>query len=176
MNEEWKNKIKAYQEKFDTWYNGLAEREKQIVTFGGIAVGILLIYAIIYAPLVNHAANLRTTIQTEQKTLVWMQSADKQIQAMEGQSKNKANSVTPVVMLSILQKDITQAKLDQNLSQMKQASNDSIQLQFQKVSFDKLIALLIKVMKENKVTLSQFSVTADATPGIVNADVMLGLG
>lgn len=176
MKEEWKIKLKQYQEKFDTWYSGLAEREKQIVNFGGVAVGLLIIYALIYAPLVNHAATLRNTIQTEQKTLVWMQAADKQIQAMEGQDKNKANIATPVVMLSVLQKDITAAQLDQNLAQMKQASNDSIQLQFQKVSFDKLMALLIKVMKENKVTLSQFSVTSDATPGVVNADVMLVLG
>ena len=176
MKEEWKIRLKEYQTKLETWYDNLAEREKQMVTFGGIAVAILIIYALIYLPLVNHAATLRNTIQTEQKTLVWMQAADKQIQAIEGQTKNKANSVSPVTMLSILQKNITQAQLNQNLSQMKQASNDSIQLQFQKVSFDKLITLLIKVMKENKASLSQFSVTADATPGIVNADLMLVLG
>jgi general secretion pathway protein M len=175
MKEDWMRRFNEYRAKFETWFDSLAEREKQIVTFGGIGVALLIIYALIYSPLVSHAAYLRDKIQTEQKTLIWIQAADKQIQAIEGQGKNKGKSVSPVLMLSILQKHITQAELDRNLTQMKQASNDSIQLQFQKVVFDKLITMLTAVMKENSVTISQMSVTAGSTPGIVNADIMIVL-
>ncbi len=186
MTPDWINQLKQrlhplieraneYKAKFDAWYDTLAERERQMVTFGGIGVAILLIYALIYAPLVNHAAGLRDKIKTDQKTLVWMQAADKQIKAIEVQGTARAKTVTPVEMLSILQKNINDNKFDTNLTQMKQASNDAIQLQFSKVSFDKLMAMLITIMKQNAVTISQMSVTADSTPGVVNADVMLSL-
>lgn len=165
MNEQWL-KIKA-------WWTNLAKREQQAITFGALILGVFILYAGIWSPLVNHVDAMRKRVLSEQKLLLWMQAADKQIQQMKGQAKNKNHSLSPVVLLSDVRKLILQAGLEKNLTQLKQATNDSIEIHFQKVEFDRLVALLTAIVKEESVAITQMAASAEHTPGAVNADVVL---
>jgi general secretion pathway protein M len=161
--------------KLQEWWLNLALREKQAVALGGLLLGLFILYQFIWTPYLNQITAMRTRIQTEQKTLRWMQAADKEISKLSGQSKNKSQSITPVIVLGLLQKQINHVGLEQNLTQLKQATNESIELHFQKVVFDKLITFLTSVIKEQSVSIAQLSVSAENTPGIVNADIILKL-
>lgn len=172
---EWQVKLNEMRAKFKEWWQPLAMREKQAVAIGVSVVAIFIIYALIWSPLLNAAAAMRGRIQSEQKTLLWMQAADREIEKVEKQTQNKNNIIAPVALLSLLQQQIDAAGLGQTLTQLKQASNDSIEMHFQKVSFDKLIKLLTKTLKEHAVSITQMSVVADATPGAANVDVVLKL-
>jgi type II secretory pathway component PulM len=107
-----------------------------------------------------------------------MQSADSEISMIEKQSPGTTGKpVSPVVLLSLLQKQIDAAGLGQNLTQLKQSSNASIEIHFQKVGFDKLSGLLIDAAKRYNVSVVQMSAAADnGTPGVVNADLILKSG
>jgi type II secretory pathway component PulM len=76
-------------------------------------------------------------------------------------------------MLSITKKYISQAGLDRYLTQLKQNTNESIEMHFQKVEFDRLIRLLTVLINEQHFTLLQISSVAENPSGIVNADVIL---
>ncbi|WP_172622693.1 type II secretion system protein GspM [Aquicella siphonis] len=158
------------------WWMSLAARERQAMTAAGALLVLFIIYQWIWSPYLEYVNQLRKRIASDQETLVWMQAADQEIQKIESQSKGKAKSSSPVALLSQIQKQINQAGLDQSLSQLKQASNDSIEVHFQKVDFEKLMTLLVKILKEQSVSVTQFSVTAsDETTGIVNADMIIKL-
>jgi type II secretory pathway component PulM len=161
--------------KLKNWWSNLKVREQQAIMIGGTVIGVFIIYQFIWSALVNHVAAMRHQIVTEQKELVWMQAADKEIQQIEGHSKNKGKSTTPVMLLSFLQKQINQTRLESQLSQLKQTSNDAVEMHFQKIEFDKFIRLLTIIIKEQPVSISQLSITAESAPGIVNADVNLVL-
>ena len=165
--------MKEYGVKLKEWWSNLAPREKQAVTWGGALLGIFIIYQGIWSPYVDHIASMRNSIKSNQKTLVFMQEADKEIQKKESQSNTKAKTTSPVALLGFLQKQINQSQLNQQLTQLKQATNDSIELHFQKIEFDKLMNFLIKIVKEQSVSITQLSATAESSPGVVNADVML---
>lgn len=151
----------------------LAPREKQAVAIGGVFVALFIAYAGIWAPLLNHVDNLREQIATDQKKLVWMQSADHELSKLEKQVTTGRSGVTPVVLLSQLQQQIRAAELDKYMKVLKQVSNHAIQLEFQQVEFDKLIPLLARVTKQQHINISQLAVTADRTPGIVNATIVI---
>lgn len=168
MKEQWS--------KLKTGWGNLAAREQQAIAIGASLLGIFILYQWIWSPLVDHVAAMRKQMVAEKKLLVWMQTADKQIHKIEGTSQNKSKSVSLVMLLSLVQKQINHAGLEKNLSQLKQASNASITMHFQKVEFDKLIALLTIIIKEQHVSITQMSAVAENTPGIVNADVMLKIG
>ena len=165
---EWLIKLKE-------WWNNLAPREQMIVALGSTIVGVFIFYLIIWAPYLNRIDLMRKHIQTEQKTLAWMQAANAKIIKLEEQAKNRNAVITPVVLLGLLQKQINQAGLESHLTNLKQASSDSLELHFQKIEFDKLMQLLEKIVKEQNVTVAQFSATAENAPGIVNADMVLKL-
>lgn len=157
--------------KWKEWWATLAERERRILTAGSVIVVLALFYVVIWAPYLNRVEDLRQAVQKEQKTLRWMEAADKEIKKLQRDMTPRAEVLSPVELLSYLQKQLGESGLD--VSQLKQASNDSVQMQFQKVDFDLLIGFLVKVAKEQSVTITQMSAIADASPGVVNADIVL---
>jgi type II secretory pathway component PulM len=168
--------MKEAQEKAKVWWSQLGQREQRMLSIGAIAVAFFILYAGIWMPIQDHLADMRVSIGKDQKTLQWMQSADKEISHLEGQSKQQKKSVTPVELLSIVQQTVEEAELSSSLTSSKQASGDSIVLHFQKTDFDRLMAMLIITLKEQNVTVTQFSATAANAPGVVNADVTLKIG
>lgn len=177
MKDRINERIKEYKAKFKEWWEPLAPREKQAVTIGGAVLGLFILYAGIWSPFLNHLDTMRSRITSEQKTLLWMQAADKELQKATGQTQERRKVSSPVVLLSDLQKLVEQMGLAQNLTDMKQSSNDSIALRFQKVEFDKLVKMLIALVKAESVNISQMSVKAvNGAPGAVDADLEIKLG
>lgn len=167
--------MKEWQMKFNEWWRNLSLHEQRVVAVGGAIAGSLLFYLIIWQPYLDRLETMRKQIQTEYKTLAWMQAADKEVNKLEKQT-TKGATMTPIALLSVLQKQVDEASLATTLTQLKQATQDSVEMHFQKVYFDQMINLLIKVIKEQNVSITHLSVIADATPGIVNADIVLTLG
>lgn len=164
--------MKEYWQKLQEWWSTLAMREKRAVMAGGVAAAIFIVYAGIWSPLMNHVELLRKRIGIEQKNLLWMQSADQSLQKAETAAQARAKTISPVAMLSLLQKNAEQAGLAQYMTQLKQSSSDAVVMQFKKVEFDKLLAMLIKVAKAQPIDIAQLAVIAK-TPGVVDADVVL---
>jgi general secretion pathway protein M len=168
MNEQWL-KIKE-------WYNNLELREKRAVMMGGAMFVIFIIYAGIWSPLVNSAQTARTRLIAEQKLLVFMQAADKQLQNSDNSGASVSHQInTPVALLTFLQERINKAGLASYLSQLKQANNDSITLEFQKISFDKFIEFMMAMLKEQSITVTQLSVTPTDTLGIVTIEMAVSV-
>lgn len=167
--------MKQYWQKAKEWYAALEQRERRAVNIGGGAVFFAFLYFGIWSPIVSHVDELRKRIVTDQKTLTWMQEADQKIKQLSLNETETQQAVTPVQLLTLLQMQINQAGLRDALKEMKQASNDSIQLHFKNVSFDQLIKLLMSVLKNSHVAITQFAASAEATPGMVNADIMLAI-
>ncbi len=168
--------MKEYWIKFKAWHAGLETRERRMANIGGAAIAFAIFYFGIWSPFLGRVSDLRARIGSEQKMLAWMKSADEKISQLSTESGGTRRSTTPVAMLALLQNQVNQAGMKDALSSMKQADNDSIQLEFKNVSFDQLMKLLIGVMKSSNVTIKQFSAIAENTPGMVSAAVMLSLG
>jgi type II secretory pathway component PulM len=161
--------------KLKEWWSNLAIREQQALVTGALVLGVLVIYQVIWSPMVDHVAFLRHQIQTKENLLAWMQTTDKQIQQMQGRSQRGEKPLSPVVALSFLQKQIHQARLESQLSELRQVSADSLEMHFQKVEFVKFIRLLARVVSEQRLAIAQLLIRVESTPGIVTADVMFSV-
>lgn len=167
--------MKEYWVKFKEWHAQLELRERRMVNIGGAALAFAIFYFGIWSPFLHRVDNMRNTISSEQKTLAFMKEADVKIKQLAGESSGARQTNTPVTMLALLQEQVNAAGMKDALTQMKQAGNEGIQMQFKNVSFDHLMKLLITVMKTSNVTVTQFNAVAEGAPGFVNASLMLGL-
>lgn len=165
MKEKWL-KIK------ETW-SQLASREQQMLIMGGIAVTIFVIYQFIWSPLLNATASLRERIVAQEKTLRFMQTADKKIRQAGTINFSKKEPLSPVLLLSALQKQVDKAGVAQYLTQLKQANNDQIEMKFQKVVFDDAMSLIISMSKEESVRIVQMTVLPLNNPGVVDMDLFI---
>lgn len=167
--------MKEYWQKCKEWHAALELRERRAVNVGGVALVFAVFYFGIWSPFLGRVDALRKHMVSDQKTLAWMQQADQKIKQVSGIASPAGKQMTPVALLAFLQAQVSQVGLKDAMKEMKQAANDSIQMQFKSVSFDQLMKLLIDVLKNSHVTVTQFSATADKAPGMVNADILLGL-
>jgi type II secretory pathway component PulM len=165
--------IKETWQQIKVWWDQLAVREKRAIVIGGSLLGIFILYKGIWMPSLQHLDNMRQSITSGQKTLAFMQSADQLMQVNAEHSKQKPVSL--VVFLSQMQKQIKLAGLEPYLVQLKQAAEESVEMHFQKVEFDRLVTFLIATTKEYPVTILQLSVIALDTQGYVNADILLAM-
>lgn len=154
-------------------WNNLALREKQTLVLGAFVLGIFFIYFGLWSPLNDKVNNMRAQIHRNQSLLVWMQNANTQIAALEKAPKPTAAAHMTGSLLSIIQREINRTPLVTALKQLHQTENDSVQMSFQQVDFDDLVAWLIQLSKEAGLTVTQMSVTPGATPGIVAADLVV---
>lgn len=154
------------------WWNNLALREKQMLTLGAFVIGILAVYVLLWSPIDNKVSTLRSQMVRNQELLSWMQDTDKQIQTYEKSSQQKPVRNTGS-LLSIIQKQINRTAFVTALSQLHQVENDSVQLTFQKVDFDKLISWLIPLTQQQGIVITQMVATPSGTPGLVNIDLIL---
>ncbi len=154
------------------WWLQLNLREKQMVSLG-IAVLILgLFYLILWSPLHQSVATARDQIEHNQKLLYWMENADKQIQAAEltGQKPAAHSSGSRI---SIVQNNLKPNPINNNVTQLVQADNDSVKLSFQQVSFDLLISWLIDLWQQEGFITTQMTVKPGNKPGIVTAELVV---
>lgn len=154
------------------WWLNLALREKQTVGAGAIAVAMFIVYAWIWSPLDNKIVSMRKQIQQDQKLLVWMQAADKQLNNAENHAQSPS-SPSSASLLSLAQKQIKQSTLANQLSQLRQTDSESVQLSFKQVDFDKLVAWLTNSWHEQGLMVAQLTVAPSDTPGIVSAELQL---
>ena len=157
-------------EKLMIWWNQLASREKKTISIGGLILIFFFIYQCLWTPLQSSLLNLRQRIISEQKTVLWMQSVDKMMQAHGAIGRNK---VSPVILLDQMQKQIRLHGLESGLGQLKQSENKSITMQFQKVEFDRLMTFLMGVVKENPVSITRLSVHALDVQGYVSTEIAI---
>jgi general secretion pathway protein M len=174
MKEFWRRIKELWTRSLNIFFtSGSATREQRMMAIGGVVVILFAVYQFIWSPLLDHANTLRKKIITQQKLLVWMRETDKELQAVQSHSQLKKQSPNVALLLAYLQKQVQGSGIKPALKQLKQSGSDAIEMQFQKVEFDKLIAMLTTVIREQGVTISHLSVTAGVTPGIVNATVHL---
>lgn len=155
------------------WWNNLALREKQTVSLGALALVFLLLYLIIWVPFSNKLDSMRSKIKHDQQLLSWMKETHTRIQSTEKQQQKKNTIPSGTSLLSLIQHKINQTTLVSNLSQLRQSENDSVQLSFNNVDFDKLIEWLTQLWQQQGVTISQMTVTASTTPGLVTTEMTL---
>ncbi len=159
--------------KIKEWWGGLAQREQRALTIGGIVLLFFIIYQGIWSPVINHLAYMRTQIVSSEKTLLWMKNIDAAINSLQKDNHQAQVVSSPVMLLSAFQKQVQQAGLDVAMTELKQVSNNSIEVRFQKVAFDKWIKLMIGFTKDYRVTINSLSINADATSGVVSVELIL---
>lgn len=154
------------------WWQNLSLRDKQMLSLGSFVVALFLLYEVIWSPFSGKIDTMRHQVQHNQELLAWMQTADQRIRVLEKNSQSKAAQVNGSV-LSIVQSAVNKSPLAQHVTQLRQAENDSVQFNLQKVDFDQLIVLLTDLSNEYGLIVGQFTATPTGKPGEVTADVVV---
>src|SRR5438309_1167517 len=108
-------------------WDSLSIQEKKTITLGAVAIAILLFYLLIWSPLDNAVAHMRTSIPEDKQLLQWMRIADQRMQTLKTLSQPHHIAST-TSLLGITQKQLKDSPLEKQVTELQQVDNNTIHL------------------------------------------------
>ena len=154
------------------WWGNLLDRERQMLTIGGIVVGVLFIYGVIWSPLSDAVQDHKTAVTTQEKLLRYMQQTSSTIAALKAEGI-QVSAASNADLLSLAESTLSQQQLSSYLKQVQQPAQNQIVFTFENVPFDKLMQWLQTLAITHGVRVTQLS--AERLPMIGTANVKMTL-
>lgn len=154
------------------WYRNLSERDRRIVTIGGIVVVILVILGILL-PLNRNIAQARQRVTVKQSDLAFIQSVAPQLAAAGPATGNRATGDSLIVLVD---SSARESGLGKSLSSSQPTGDKGLRVRFERVAFDGLVAWLARLAQNHGVTVDSAEIESAGEPGLVNAGLVLRAG
>lgn len=151
------------------WFEKLAPRERQLLTWGGIAA-ILIVLVGGLLPLQQRAHDTRERVERKRNDLEFVQSAAPEILAAGPVAAGAANNEPLVVLVDRVARE---SGLGAAISSSEPAGDAQLRLRLTTASFDNIVAWLARLSQQYGIRVSAATVDATGTPGVVNATLEL---
>jgi len=148
------------------WYAGLQAREQQIVTWGGVALAVLIVVGGILLPLHSAVSTAVESRETHTQDLAWMRINAPEIQA--GSAALMADThEAPVVLVDRVGRETGLGAALRGT----QPSGGGVRVQLEAAPFDTLITWLATLDERYGLAVESISVDRAGRPGVVNANI-----
>ncbi len=155
------------------WFEELSSREQSILLFGGLALIIMLVYSLIWAPLNEETQRLHQDVERQQADLLWMEQNAKQFKSSGGPGLSVASSES---LLSIVDRSAKSAQLGGSIKRIQPDKDGSVRIWLEDVKFEKMLVWMSKLSSEYGVVLDDSNIEKQQTPALVDARLTLKKG
>lgn len=162
------------QQAIKNWWENLLDRERQLITAGGIVVGILFIYGVIWNPLADAVQDRQTQVTTQQQLLQYLQRAAHRVQQFKA-AGIQVGAASDANLLSLIEETLSQQTLSGFLKQVNQPKKNEVVLTFENVPFDKLMQWAQTLNTTHGATITQLSAKRLSVIGTANVTVTLSV-
>ena len=143
-------------------------REKTLLMWGGLALGLVLVYLVLWAPAYEGRTRLRAALPTMQRQLATMTAQANEARSLAG----SAESVTPTG--GALRDALSKSLADNGMQPTQvQVIGAAVQIQLKNASFPNWTMWLDDARKQFKVQVSEAHVTALKPDGQVDLTASL---
>lgn len=153
------------------WFSDLTQREQMSVLLLAIAVGLYLLFVVVWSPLADRrdsmALRKSSTTQSLQRVDA-MVSELTQLRASGGSNSSRTN------LTSLINQSTSNRKLQ--VSRLQPNSRGELQVRLENASFDDTLAWLYEMEFTHGLLVREVSVTRSGAAGRVNASVRLAQG
>jgi general secretion pathway protein M len=154
------------------WYENLSERDRRVVTIGGVVVLVLALLAIIL-PLNTQISLARKRITTKQGDLAFIQSVAPQVAAAGPGAAGAANAESLVVLID---SSARESGLGKSLASSQPTGDKGLRIRLDKAPFDALVAWLARLSQQHGVRVESAEIESAGEVGLVNAGLVLKVG
>ncbi|HTU66223.1 MAG TPA: type II secretion system protein GspM [Steroidobacteraceae bacterium] len=153
------------------WYDNLSERDRKIVTYGGIVVLVLVLLGII-VPLNRNITIARERVARKQGDLQFIQNAAPQL-AAAGPAGNATSAESLVVLID---SSARESGLGKSLSNSQPTGDKGLRIRLDRVGFDAMVAWLARLSQQHGVRVESAEIESAGETGLVNAGLVLKVG
>ncbi|HJS22218.1 MAG TPA: type II secretion system protein M [Steroidobacteraceae bacterium] len=155
--------------KFQAWLAGLSERERHMVTWGGLAAAVLVFLGAIVLPLYTAAARAERRVEQKQQDLEWMRSVAGELRAA-GPAGAAGSGQSLIV---IVDQSAQTAGLGSAVTGTQPSGTGGVRVRLEGAAFDTVVAWLASLEQQYGLRIESATIDRGAQAGIVNASVIL---
>jgi general secretion pathway protein M len=154
------------------WFFGLEPRERVLVVAGAVVLGLLLLYLLILEPVSSRYSALREGVVQQKKTLVWMQQAAQQVQALKRSAPGAARGLGGRSLLAVVDQSARSANLGDSLKRIEPDGAKGVKVWLEGVAFDPMILWLGNLTRTYQIEASLITIEPQGS-GRVHARLTL---
>jgi len=160
-------------EEIQNWYQGLQQRERQLVLAASAVIVITLLYLTIWEPIHKGVEDQTQKYQTQVEILDWMQAAATEVRALKasGATKKRTNNSQPVTLL--VEKSATTAGLKPYLRKLESTTDKGARVTIDDASFDQVLLWLNTLQIQYGISVSSANLDRADKAGAINARMTL---
>jgi type II secretory pathway component PulM len=147
----------------------LNERERRMVTFGGIAAVVILILGVVW-PLDTSVANTQQRIGRKQADLLWMQSVAPELASSGPVTVPTTRQESLIVVVDSAARE---AGLGNALTSSEPSGTGGLRVRLEKAQFGLIIGWLARLSEQNGIAVESATIDNAGEPGTVNAGLVL---
>lgn len=156
------------------WWDGLGTRERFIVIAGTLVLAPLLLWAILWRPLVGAVDALEQEVAVQRENLHWMQNAAGELQRLRGAGTQGSAGLGGRSLLAVVDQSARTAGLGAGLQRIEPDGADAVRVRLEGIPFDTLVTWLDQLSQQAGVLASLVSIErGTAGPGQVNVRLTL---
>ncbi|MFO1371279.1 MAG: type II secretion system protein M [Candidatus Competibacteraceae bacterium] len=156
------------------WWDNLSPRERGLISGGVVLLLALLFYVLAWEPFQASNRRLRQSIAEQRADLAWMRQAAAEVKRLSAAHNPAAQSANAgQSLLTVVDQTARGAGLGTALKRITPQGNDKLNAQLEQVEFDKLIAWLGALERQQHVTIINIVVDRTGAAGLVNARIIL---
>jgi type II secretory pathway component PulM len=150
------------------WYSSLADRERKLVLWGGIAGALLLLVFGVLLPLHSAVSGARHHVEQQTADLAWMRAHALEVRSSAAALVGSADSLVVVI-----DRTARELGLGEAIKSTTPTAANGTRVELANVSFDLLAGWLARLQEQSGVTVATATVDAAGAPGLVNASLEL---
>lgn len=154
------------------WFDSLAPRERLMVVFGAVVVGILLFWSLVMAPLGNSVAQMTDRVEAKRDLIVWMQQVAPRLKSA-GPGGDATADGGEGSLVVLIDRTARSAGLGSALTRNQPVGEDGIRVQLRDASFDAMTRWLMQLRTGSGLALDSASIERGEAAGTVNASLVL---
>lgn len=151
------------------WFDGLAPRERLLVSAAAAAVVAFVAWRGIWTPLTEGTFTLRETVAQKARLVVDLQRAE----GLGGTGGTASAAVSSQSLVVLVDTTARPYALDSTFTRRNPDGPNAISVSFERAAFDVLLAWLIDLEQTHGVRVDSVSFTGAREPGLVNGQVFL---
>lgn len=154
------------------WLDSLEERERHYVVGGSIAVAIMLVYALLWAPFLDEVDQLGNRVKGHTETLSWMKNNTSLIKSARPASGSGAIN-RDQSLIAVIGQTTKNSAMSQSVKRVEENKDNSVRVWLEKAPFDQMIIWLESLQTHYGANITSINIDKQNETGIVNARLTL---
>jgi len=156
------------------YWEQLQARERRILSFGGAAAAVLLLYALVWDPFTSRIAQLENSVTAQRATLAWMQQAAVEARSLRSLRGSAGAGAGGRSLLALSDETAKAHGLGAAVKRVQPDGQHTVRVWLEGAAFDDLLRWLDTVAGRHGIRIAALNVEhLPNTPGKVNARLTL---